>query len=201
MQINQNSATLRLRRSSSSYPDLRQESVWDDNRDDQKFQFRFFDDFDIKKYRQTVSFDHRHRSRQRIEAEEDEIKEVSIDTFVVRPSTPPKSPAPPPPPPPPRRTYGSIERTEKVEKPDENCEGDREFTKARSPPPTPPPLPALPPPPAKPKNHLIWRRTYRLGEWTEMVEKPDENGDRESLQQTQVLGATNLEASNNYNIV
>ncbi|XP_060959002.1 formin-like protein 14 [Cannabis sativa] len=195
MQINQNSATLRLRRSSSSYPDLRQESVWDDNRDDQKFQFLFFDDFDIKKYRQTVSFDHRHRSRQRSKVEEDEIKEVPVDTFVVRPSTPPKSPAPPPPPPPPPR------RTEKVEKLDENCEGDREFTKARSPPPTPPPLPALPPPPAKPKNHLIWRRTYQLGEWTEMVEKPDENGDRESLQQTQVLGATNLEASNNYNIV
>ncbi|KAF4357138.1 hypothetical protein F8388_002343 [Cannabis sativa] len=149
-------ATLRLRRSSSSYPDLRQQSVWDDNRHDQKFQFRFFDDFEIKKYRQTVSFDHRHRSRQRIEAEEDEIKEVSIDTFVVRPSTPPKSPAPPPPPPPPPR------RTEKVEKLDENCEGDREFTKARSPPPTPPPLPALPPPPAKPKNHLIWRRTGLL---------------------------------------
>ncbi|KAF4363546.1 hypothetical protein F8388_002087 [Cannabis sativa] len=145
------SATLRLRRSSSSYPDLRQESVWDDNRDDQKFQFRFFDDFDIKKYRQTVSFDHRHRSRQRSKVEEDEIKEVPVDTFVVRPSTPPKSPAPPPPPPPPaapknhlksRRTYRSVERREKVEKRDENGDADIEFTKTRSPPPTP-----LPPPP------------------------------------------------------
>ncbi|KAM6583530.1 hypothetical protein CsatB_010532 [Cannabis sativa] len=149
------SATLRLRRSSSSYPDLRQESVWDDNRDDQKFQFRFFDDLEIKKYRQTMSFDHRHRSRQRSKVEEDEIKEVPVDTFVVRPSTPPKSPAPPPPPPPPtaqnnhlksRRTFRSVELREKMEKRDENGDGDTEFTKARSPPPMPPPPPPRPPP-------------------------------------------------------
>ncbi|XP_062091094.1 formin-like protein 14 [Humulus lupulus] len=146
------SAALRLRRSSSSYPDLRQESNWNDNRDDQKFQFRFFDDFEIKKYRQTVSFDHRHRSRHRSEAEDGEIKEVPIDTFVVRPSTPPKSPALPPPPPPApkthsksRRTYRAVERREKVENRDENG-GDREFAKARSLPPTPPPPPPRPPP-------------------------------------------------------
>ncbi|PPD89017.1 hypothetical protein GOBAR_DD14018 [Gossypium barbadense] len=86
----------RLKRSSSSYPDLRQDSLWENNED----RFRFFDDFEINKYRSSTGYgDHQvHVLRRswRNEFEESEAKVIPVDTFVLR--TPP-----PPPPPPPRR--------------------------------------------------------------------------------------------------
>ncbi|KAB1209374.1 hypothetical protein CJ030_MR6G016523 [Morella rubra] len=134
----------RLKRSSSSYPDLRQESLQDNGED--RFQFRFFDDFEINKYRSL---------RPRSESEEPEIKVIPVDTFVLRPSTPPpppKSPAPPPPPPfpshavlhKPKRTYHT--ERHKEEKVGDN---DSEFQKTPSPPTPPPPPPRPPPSPAR----------------------------------------------------
>ncbi|KAL2553814.1 hydroxyproline-rich glycoprotein family protein [Forsythia ovata] len=58
----------RLRRSSSSYPDLRQESLWE-NRDNR---FRYFDDFEVKSYRTSPVAEHFHRRARRNEAERDE---------------------------------------------------------------------------------------------------------------------------------
>ncbi|EXB38898.1 hypothetical protein L484_027333 [Morus notabilis] len=151
----------RLRRSSSSYPDLRQESLWETG-DDPRFQFRFFDDFEINKYRVTAPFDPSREIRgRRREADDGEAKEILVDTFVVRPTTPPKSPSPspspatpsPPPPPPPverhkpRRTYRAVgERKEKAEKKQDDHNDADQFAKVRPPPPTPPPPPPRPPP-------------------------------------------------------
>ncbi|XP_059431692.1 uncharacterized protein LOC132165222 [Corylus avellana] len=124
----------RLKRSSSSYPDLRQESLWETG--DDRFQFRFFDDFEINKYQSL-----RHRN----EPEEPE-KIIPVDTFALRsspshPPPPPKSPPPPPTPPQavhhlPKRTYRTVRRND----------DDTESTQTRPPPP-PPPIP--PPSPAR----------------------------------------------------
>lgn len=127
----------RLKRSSSSYPDLRQESLWEMG--DDRFQSRFFDDFDINKYQSL---------RPRNDPEEPEIKVIPVDTFSLRSSPsqppPPKSPPPPPPPPtPPPAVHHKPERTYRtVRRKDE----DTESTKTRPPPP-PPPIP--PPSPAR----------------------------------------------------
>ncbi|XWS17451.1 hypothetical protein CRYUN_Cryun33cG0069000 [Craigia yunnanensis] len=150
----------RLKRSSSSYPDLRQDSFWENTED----RFRFFDDFEINKYRSST---HNYndqvrelRRSQRSEFEESEPKVIPVDTFVLRssPSSPPsKSPAPstppPPPPPPPaarhkpRRTYEAVGQKEMMMN-----QNDRvEFNKSNSPQPvTPPPPP--PPPPRRPPS-------------------------------------------------
>ncbi|KAI3524765.1 hypothetical protein L1887_03429 [Cichorium endivia] len=122
-------ATGGLRRNSSSYPDFRQESLWEnaENRS------RFFDDFDVdiysspvsryysnlsrrmgreseNLYRSTpVSGDIHQRSR-RSEADRvgfSEVKEIVVDTFEATPNVSdfrehvPVTPPPPPPPPPP----------------------------------------------------------------------------------------------------
>ncbi|XP_059633166.1 uncharacterized protein LOC132275961 [Cornus florida] len=136
----------RLRRSSSSYPDLRQESLWETG--DRRF--RFSDDYEM--YRSNSSDNVRRRAR-RSEPEIDDSDEkiIPVDTFVVRSSSavppPPKSPslAPPPPPPPPpanlkrRRSFQSVPHKDKVVK--QNSEG--EFNKSRSPPSPPPPPPPV----------------------------------------------------------
>ncbi|CAN6680802.1 unnamed protein product [Malus baccata var. baccata] len=142
----------RLRRSSSSYPDLRQlgqDSVWE-TPDHNKPQFRFFDDFEIGNYNRAPSTSHQRRS----EEYSDVIKEIPVDTFVPYSSHPPpqKSPTPTPPPPPPprqqktRRTYQTVgckdPKTGKVVNKHITEEGE-EIEDVRTPPPTPPP----PPPP------------------------------------------------------
>ncbi|XVE97939.1 hypothetical protein REPUB_Repub03eG0062100 [Reevesia pubescens] len=159
--INTTSATSvrRLKRSSSSYPDLRQDSLWENNTEDQ---FRFFDDFDINKYRSSTSYtDQIHelrRSWKNDQFEESEPKVIPVDTFGLRssPSSPPStSPAPstpPPAPPPPqaarhkpRRTYQAVGH--KVMSENNHV---HEFNKIESPqsvtPPPPPPPPPRPPP-------------------------------------------------------
>ncbi|XP_062149323.1 formin-like protein 20 [Alnus glutinosa] len=138
-----------LKRSSSSYPDLRQESLWETG--DDRFHFRFFDDFEIDKYRSP---------RPRNEPEEPEIKVIPVDTFTLHSSPsqplPPKSPPPPPPPPNPppvvqhkrKRTYRTIRRKD----------DDTESTKTRSPPP-PPPIP--PPSPARVRSEQKYVKSER----------------------------------------
>ncbi|KAJ4911189.1 hydroxyproline-rich glycoprotein family protein [Raphanus sativus] len=97
---------LPLRRSSSSYPDLRN-GVFRETVDRR---FRFYDDFEIDKYRSeesTVVIEEQFRSLSKTEIEESEAKEITVDKVVVTPSQQP--PAPPPPNPPPlRRTHRSI---------------------------------------------------------------------------------------------
>jgi len=141
----------RLKRSSSSYPDLRQESLWETG--DDRFQSRFFDDFEIDKYRSP---------RPRNEPEEPEIKVIPVDTFTLRSSPsqplPPKSPPPPPPPPNPppavqhkrKRTYRTIRR--------KDDDDDTESTETRSPPP-PPPIP--PPSPARVRSEQKYVKSER----------------------------------------
>ncbi|XWS26644.1 hypothetical protein CRYUN_Cryun26dG0048500 [Craigia yunnanensis] len=154
----------RLKRSSSSYPDLRQDSLWENTED----RFRFFDDFEKNKYRSSTSNDndqvHELRRSWRNEIEESEPKVIPVDTFVLRssPSSPPsKSPehSTPPPPPPlppppdarhkPRRTYQDAGQKENVMKQNDHVE----FDKSKSPQPvTPPPPPPPPPPPRRPPS-------------------------------------------------
>ncbi|XP_058723241.1 uncharacterized protein LOC131595036 [Vicia villosa] len=143
----------RLRRSSSSYPDLRQMET-----DDSRYKFRFFDDFEIEKqFRSpsTATFstpNHRKQlpeygiqSEEQLE-EQVHVKEIPVDTFQIRPS-PVKSSSPPPPPPPPpastRRHSQRIHQT--VESRSEITEvEDPEFTRIDSPPPTTtPPRPSV----------------------------------------------------------
>ncbi|GMI88547.1 hypothetical protein like AT5G57070 [Hibiscus trionum] len=157
----------RLKRSSSSYPDLRQDSLWENCED----RSRFFDDFEINRYRSTTNNynDQAHglrRSWRNDHFEESEPKVIPCDTFVFRssPSSPlpsmspaPSTPPPPPPPPPPaaayhrpRRTYQAVGQKEKVKK------RHMEFDESESPSPnpvTPPPPP--PPPPRRPPSPLV----------------------------------------------
>ncbi|XP_014499908.1 verprolin [Vigna radiata var. radiata] len=157
---------LRMRRNSSSYPDLRQWETGDD-----RYKFRFFDDFEIDKQFRTPArdhfpaFDHRKRlpesspslspqpqhQHQHHEQQDDEEKEIPVDTFETRPSSPPvksTTPTPPPPPPPPpppesaRRNAGrSRRKTERVSEITVELD-EREFTTIRSPPPAPPTPPS-----------------------------------------------------------
>ncbi|XP_043719023.1 serine/arginine repetitive matrix protein 1-like [Telopea speciosissima] len=165
----------RLRRSSSSYPDLRQEFSWVSGEDDR---WRFFDDndIDLNSYRSASEYVRRRRAR-RPESEHLEIKTIPVDTFVLRPTgasssaspppppTPPpppslspipvQPPAPPRPPPPPAikhktsRTFHTVERKENAEIPEEVVS---EIIRSRPlQPSSPPPPPPLPPP--RPSSH------------------------------------------------
>ncbi|CAN8301173.1 unnamed protein product [Cochlearia groenlandica] len=136
--------------------------------------FRFYDDFEIDNYRS-------HYSRSEIEIEESETKEILVDKFLVRPSSPPPSPqqppAPPPPPPPTRsspvnvsqklrKTHRSVrnrEVQEKLKRIVTNSDSNR-FKEAFQPPPSPPP----PPPPqtpfvtaTPPRKHVTLQRRNR----------------------------------------
>lgn len=159
-----------LRRSSSSYPDLRQ---LDSPSEADRFQFRFFDDYEIFKYRPPTA-DHAdaHQPRRRSDADEADVKVINVDTFVLR--TPPKSPAPPPPPPPPppaaqrkprRATYRTVGgRNEKLNDVVNNdTNGDKQSERVGSSPPTPPPPP--PPRPPAPPSPVRIRSDQRCGKF------------------------------------
>ncbi|XP_057969519.1 uncharacterized protein LOC131158669 [Malania oleifera] len=161
----------RLRRSSSSYPDLRQESLWGTG-------LRFFDDSDVNRSRSRPLDSVRSRRRRRdIDGEEysGEVKVIPVDTFELRATrspaivaspqpvapkspAPPHSPPPPPPPPPPamsrkqKRTYQTHARKEKEKETYTNICHDFEKTQP-SPPPPPRPPPPPPPPPPMPMSH------------------------------------------------
>ncbi|XP_051132218.1 uncharacterized protein LOC127252189 [Andrographis paniculata] len=142
----------RLRRSSSSYPDLRQEALWESGGS----RSRFLDDFDLNFYRSPLreNFDSRTRRRQAAEREEEAetiIREVTVDKFEVNsappPPTPPKPASPPPPPPPPsstatskkRRSFQTVPRKDHVER--ERKEEEISENRRPTPPPPPPPPP------------------------------------------------------------
>ncbi|KAL6274444.1 hypothetical protein ACE6H2_025136 [Prunus campanulata] len=163
----------RLRRSSSSYPDLRQlgqQSSWESG-DHSKSQFRFFDDFEINNttyHRTPPPVSRQSRSREY----SDVIKEIPVDTFVLRssPPPPPQSPAPPPPPPPPLRHQNPTRAYETVRRRDHKKEKvpntnnvivneAQQFEQVRSPPPTPPPPP--PPRPAASPSPMRIRPEYK----------------------------------------
>ncbi|WRX32812.1 Protein of unknown function DUF761 [Theobroma cacao] len=156
----------RLKRSSSSYPDLRKESLWETS----EHRFRFFDDFEINKYRSSTNYnDQVHELRRtRIEFEESEAKVIPIDTFVLRPSpsSPPSTPPPPPPRPPaarhkPRRIYQAVGQKEKVMIQNDNVE----FNNLESAQPVTPPQPPPPPPrrPPSPPVHMGFRSEHKYG--------------------------------------
>lgn len=141
-----------IKRNSSSYPDLRHESLWETGDE----RFRVFDDFEISKVRSSaISSDHRQlplrRTQSELEHERTKTKVIPVDTFVLRhPLNPPTTPPPPPPPPPPavrqkpRRIYHSIRNEERVEKAVEN----NGITENKTSPATPPRPPPPPPPPS-----------------------------------------------------
>lgn len=147
----------RLRRSSSSYPDLRQVQGWETGEN----RYRFFDDFEVNLYRSAAAEYDRHRQRRsEVEREETGIKVIPVDTVEIRSSPlPPASPSPPPPPPPPpprtrlkrRRSLHSVPRKEKVEK--QSNERAEEFVESRAP--APPPTPPAPPPPPPPPPSTV----------------------------------------------
>ncbi|EOA13126.1 hypothetical protein CARUB_v10026145mg [Capsella rubella] len=150
--------TVPLRRSSTSYPDLRQ-GVFRETGDRR---FRFYDDFEIDKYRSNDSYEQQFPSRSKIEIVEEvsEPKEILVDTFVVKPSSPPPPPPPqqqplttPPPPPPqvevsqkPRRTRRSV-RNRDIQENTKRSSDPTKFKRVFVPPPSPPPPPPPPPPP------------------------------------------------------
>lgn len=126
----------RMRRSSSSYPDLRQMETGDNG-----YKFRFFDDYEIEKQFRSparVTFSRSLEEKQ----EQVHVKEIPVDTFEVRSSSSPvKSTIPPAPPPPvsARRHTNQIHR--RVESSNEITEvEDTEFTRIHTPPPSPPRL-------------------------------------------------------------
>ncbi|KAJ0487915.1 hypothetical protein HanRHA438_Chr12g0532911 [Helianthus annuus] len=114
-----------LRRNSSSYPNLRNESVWESENRNQN---RFFDDFNLysSPANRYYNINNRtenlygpvelsgdiHRRSRRSEADRVEfsdVKEIFVDTVEVSSNTPgfqqpPATPPPPPPPPPPPRS-------------------------------------------------------------------------------------------------
>ncbi|XVF48948.1 hypothetical protein PTKIN_Ptkin03bG0229100 [Pterospermum kingtungense] len=166
----------RLKRSSSSYPDLRQETLWDNSED----RFRFFDDFEINKYRSSSTNynDHVHELRRRSwrshdQSEESEAKVIPVDTFVLRssPASPPppsKSPAPSTPPPPPaarhrsRQTYQAVgQQKEKVMTENDDVEFNN-INKSPAEPVTPPPPPRRPPSPLVQMGNRSERKYSKL---------------------------------------
>ncbi|GAB4845664.1 hypothetical protein Ancab_039065 [Ancistrocladus abbreviatus] len=142
----------RLRRSTTSYPDLRQEYLMWETANNKRL--RFFDDFDLDRF-YPLSSDHFHQRQKRTEMDDEEssLREISVDTFSVHskrhsPLPPPISPlcSPPPPPPPPqqpKRTYQTLPRKENI-------------AKSTMPNPQPPRLPP-PPPLATPPNFEMLR--------------------------------------------
>ncbi|KAJ8750905.1 hypothetical protein K2173_016086 [Erythroxylum novogranatense] len=154
-------STGRLKRNSSSYPDLKIESLWE-NSDDHDH-FRFFDDCEINKYRSSSEYSHHGTPRSIFE--EPSVKEIQVDTFILRSSTQQKSPAPPtppPPPPPPRtdhkqsHTYRTVSRKEMVDK---EREHHHDFKKINSP--SPRILTSPPPPPPQIKSPISSEHKYR----------------------------------------
>ncbi|XP_073137875.1 uncharacterized protein [Henckelia pumila] len=150
-----NTGGSRLRRSSSSYPDLRQESLW--GSDGEKF--KSFDDFEVDFHRPPGNF-HRH-VRQSHEVEKDAlvaeipVKEIPVDKFELKNSVPsPPTPTQPvlqvpqPPPPPPlpvkrRRSVHTVAKQYNVERGGPEAELNEKRSSETPPPPPPPPPPEL----------------------------------------------------------
>ncbi|GJT51865.1 hypothetical protein Tco_0978022 [Tanacetum coccineum] len=114
-----------LRRSSSSYPDLRNEPLWENNRN------RFYDDFDVYNSSPMSRYYGRSRQNELDPVEFSDVKKIFVDT--VAPVT--VTTAVPPPPQQEsskRHSFRSVGRNVK----------SYEFEKARTEPPSPPPPPS-----------------------------------------------------------
>ncbi|XP_073016599.1 uncharacterized protein [Primulina eburnea] len=151
----------RLRRSSSSYPDLRRESLW--GSDGEKL--KYFDDFEVD-FHLPPGNSHRH-VRQTHDVEKDvvaetPVREIPVDKFELKNSVPPpptqpitQVPQPPPPPVKRKRSVHSVPRQYNVER------GGRkvEFNETRSsiPPPSKTPLP-----PSELKFHPLAERREKI---------------------------------------
>ncbi|XWS16196.1 hypothetical protein CRYUN_Cryun34aG0064400 [Craigia yunnanensis] len=156
--------SLQRLRSSSSYPDLRQESSWTMNGDDR---WRFYDDTDLYNYR-TRS----RREHDREQVYNNSPKDIAVDAVHVSPPPPSPPPAPsspraavttspprPPQSPPPqlpkivrrkpKRTYEDLKPKEKSER-KEVIYSELKIKHSLPPPPPPPPSPPPPPPPPPP---------------------------------------------------
>ncbi|GJW92987.1 hypothetical protein Tco_0172659 [Tanacetum coccineum] len=133
-----------LRRSSSCYPDLRNGSVWENNRENRH---RFYDNFDVYNSSPMTRYYGRSRSRrdELDPVEFSDVKEIVVDT--VAPVTVTAAAPPPPPPPPPQRESSKKHSFRSV--------GRNEFEKVRTEPPSQPP----PPPPAVAETTVNVRRT------------------------------------------
>ncbi|CAA2944815.1 pollen-specific leucine-rich repeat extensin 1 [Olea europaea subsp. europaea] len=145
-----------MRRTSSSYPDLREFSSNWSYEDDRR---RFYDDIHVDTYRVSDSsqLHRRHRSLEEIDREkEQKSKNIYVDTFVRRPkevSDTPPLPAMPPLPPAqklesiekPKRTYESVGRKKERSKVEGNLDPGKTIAPPNIPPPPPPPPPVLQP--------------------------------------------------------
>ncbi|KAK4337945.1 hypothetical protein RND71_042432 [Anisodus tanguticus] len=144
----------RLRRSSSSYPDLRQVPQWETGEN----QSRFYDDFGVNLYRPAAEYDS-HRPLRR---EEPDVKVIPVDTFEIcssppEPSTPEKPPVTLSKPPQANlkrtRSFHSVSRKDKVEMQSNETEVELNEKLEPPPPPSPPSLPkGLSPPVEKPQK-------------------------------------------------
>ncbi|XP_055824325.1 formin-like protein 20 [Solanum dulcamara] len=148
----------RLRRSSSSYPDLRQVPQWETGEN----QSRFYDDFGVNFYRSTASEYDRHRQqRSEKQKEESDTKVIPVDTFESR-SSPPEptllekptitSSKPPQANLKRRRSFHSVPRKDKAEM--QSNEAEVELNEKQGPPQSSPPAltTELSPPVEKPQK-------------------------------------------------
>ncbi|KAK4269135.1 hypothetical protein QN277_022329 [Acacia crassicarpa] len=174
-------------RSFSSYPDLRQESMWVSGDE----RWRFHDDTRVGSYSGSDLDDHRQLRYRRIrseviEEEHDAVKNIAVDTFVVRakevpsatpiPETrqPPPSPHPLPPSPPQVQHTEGVRRNAKRSyyAPGRLEKDELEVRKSQPPHLTTAPSSSSPAQPANgvPKNS---RRTYRSSRPAPMIEKEE----------------------------
>lgn len=146
----------RLRRSSSSYPDLTRESL--QGSDGEKL--KYFDDFDVDFHRPPGN-SHRHvRQSHEVEkgvAAATPVREIPVDKFELKNSVP----TPPPPPVKRRRSVHGVPKQYNVER------GGREteFNEKRS---SLPPPSKTPPPPPPSQNNIMF---HPLAERSEMIQR------------------------------
>nr|XP_016497650.1 PREDICTED: formin-like protein 20 [Nicotiana tabacum] len=160
----------RLRRSSSSYPDLRQVPQWETGENHS----RFFDDFGVNFSRSTAAAEYESHRPRRSESqrEESDIKVIPVDTFETRSSPPEQSPSPEKPtvssskPPPAnlkrRRSFHSVPRKDKVQMQSNEADVKLNEKQEPSPPtslPSSPPLTEQPSPPVEKPQKLQRRKS------------------------------------------
>ncbi|TYJ24622.1 hypothetical protein E1A91_A08G273600v1 [Gossypium mustelinum] len=141
----------RLKRNSSSYPDLRQESLWENSED----RSRFYDDYGIKYYNDEVH-ELRRSWRSDHRFEECEPKVIISPAKSPARSTPP----PPPPPPPPAAAYRKPRRSYQAVGRNENVNNTRKFHVKYDGSESPAPQPVKPPPPPA-AGYRKPRRSYQ----------------------------------------
>lgn len=121
----------RLRRNSSSYPDLRQESMWQTGGDR-----RFFDDFDLNNYHSSRSDSFQRRRQREQEKDEEYLKDIPVDSYVVRSEDFPPSPETAAQPPP-------VHKDKLKKQTDYDTAEPEKIPSKPGPPPPPPPPPPI----------------------------------------------------------